>query len=496
MSAERPNFTKTALLEKPTPIADSYHQSVREMDGMPQTASVPSQELHGNIPNIFSAVVEEGTSLPVLWQQDLQVEAILKDAYGAKADIGGSGGHVEVADPVEATFADFVLRFNYHEHRGNRRDPIFRSLIFTHTGDDVAVVGVVDRDVMEEKPELIDEVVFEAFWRAGEKANELGQYGPWQDLKSDAFTGNIHGLGPARINLPLPLHPENSSQVVLVATGDKTEPALFSHVAASAYYNPAKNTGLLIADSALSQGYVFEFVDLNTKQLAIEMGVDPNDQKALDAKMNELGKQERVLVLSNPEDHFDIGRMFLDTSRYVPARIYSKRPDGKPDQLGYIISAERLHNIEIPGKGHVYAGKDDPIMLALAQGNWPAPGEIVSHFANSPVVSGDCRGSHGLEVWPAPIGSQTSFWSGPIVSAITLSINTHTGRIGSVSDQFGKNTPWDQFRLEAAAKMREFRNAQSFLMPGTLGPGEMEYQTGYTKAMARLASRWDTRQIK
>src|SRR5438034_8865846 len=37
----------------------------------------------------------------------------------------------------------------------------------------------------------------------------------------------------------------------------------------------------------------------------------------------------------------------------------------------------RSHNIKTK-KGFTYGGKDDPVLLAFAQGDWPAPGEITS----------------------------------------------------------------------------------------------------------------------
>src|SRR2546428_5645065 len=66
------------------------------------------------------------------------------------------------------------------------------------------------------------------------------------------------------------------------------------------------------------------------------------------------------------------------------------------------------------------------------------------------MVAGDCRGSHNLHILPVPINSQTSYWSGPILSAITLSINIHTGRIGAISDQFALGTDRKSTRLNSS----------------------------------------------
>ena len=148
--------------------------------------------------------------------------------------------------------------------------------------------------------------------------------------------------------------------------------------------------------------------------------------------MEELGKglQEKV-VRCGREDLYDIEGL-TRSSRFVIARVWTRDDHGQRDQLGYVCSAERLHNIKTK-KGFTYGGKDDPVLLAFAQGDWPAPGEITSPWAACPMVAGDCRGSHHLHILPMPLNSQTSFWSGPIISAVTLSCNIHTGRIGAIS---------------------------------------------------------------
>lgn len=481
------DFNVEPLVKEPEPIARHYKQSLRALDNLPQTTHIPNRELDPNIPNIFSL---DATELPILWQRQEEADVDRKEkvVYAAKADIGGNGGHVEVEGEVEAVFADTLLRYNRYGERGTQ--PIFRSLTVDHTGDDVAVVAVVDRSVAEDHLSVADEVAFEAFMRAGAKAQELGQYGPWQDIKKDAFTGNLHGLGPARVILPLPLHKQNQTQVVLVASGDKTEPGLFNHVAKGAYYDPRYNSGLLLADSAMGKGYVFEIVDLNTKAVAMEEGISPTDHVAMDQRMAELGEVEKVIRLSaNSSEHYDIATLLLDTSRNVVARIYSKDENGEPDKLGYVVSAERLHNIQTE-KGFTYGGKDDPILLALCQGDWPAPGEITSPFANTPLVAGDCRGSHWMYIYPSPINSPTTYWSGPIVIARTYSINTHSGRIGSIADQFPAGSQWDQYRLDSARKNHEHRVSHGDMAPGVLPADELEYQPGRAKKLARLASKW------
>ena len=447
-------------------LAD-YHQSKDELAGLPQTVAekIPVT----NTPNIFSYKAYVFAKNPALVQRFIKA---------TKADVGGVGGHVVAADEVKSIMAKFVL-----DNNGYRGEPIFTSFIVTHTGDDVAVTGIMS----EATPmSVVDELMWDALQEGASKAAELGLYGPGQDLVADAFTGNLRGAGPATVALPFPVRKDNASQTVLVSFADKTEPMAFNYYATGAYMLPRFNTGLVIAASKMKRGYIMDIVDLDTKAQAIEAGAHPRDQKALDGKMEELAKglQEKVIRLRSPEDLYDIEGL-TRSSRFVVARIWSRDEKGEADQLGYVVSAERLHNIKTK-KGFTYGGKDDPVLLAYAQGDWPAPGEITSPWASCPMVAGDCRGSHNLHILPMRINSQTSYWSGSILSAITLSCNIHTGRIGAISDQFALGTPWDQVRKQASELAIQFRLAHGVKQPATLHEDELEYQEGWKERRARL----------
>src|SRR6266852_1132705 len=424
-------------------LAD-YHQSKDELAGLPQTVAekIPVT----NTPNIFSYKSYVFAKNPALVQRYIKA---------TKCDVGGVGGHVVAADEVKSIIAKFVL-----DNNGYRGEPIFTSLIVTHTGDDVAVTGIMAETV---SMSVVDELMWDALQEGAGKAAELGLYGPGQDLVADAFTGNLRGAGPATVALPFPVRKDNASQTVLVSFADKTEPMAFNHYGTGAYMLPRFNTGLVIAASKMKRGYLFEIVDLDTKAQAVEAGAHPRDQRALDAKMEEVAKglQEKVITLGAPEDLYDIEGL-TRSSRFVIARVWTRGDKGEKDQLGYICSAERLHNIKTK-KGFSYGGKDDPVLLAFAQGDWPAPGEI------------------------------TSPWSGPILSAITLSCNIHTGRIGAISDQFALGTPWDEVRRTASKLAIQFRHAHGIKQPATLHEDELEYQEGWKERRNRLERQFEVK---
>ena len=161
-----------------------YHQSRDELAGLPQTTAekVPVT----STPNIFSYRAYVFARNPALVQRYIKA---------TKADVGGVGGHVVAADEVKSVIAKYVLDNNWC---GN--EPIFTSLIVTHTGDDVAVTGIMAETV---EMAVVDRLMWDALQEGARKAAELGLYGPGQDLVADAFTGNLRGTGPAPRRLPV-----------------------------------------------------------------------------------------------------------------------------------------------------------------------------------------------------------------------------------------------------------------------------------------------------
>src|SRR5207253_1348802 len=179
-------------------------------------------------PNIFSYRSHIFAKNPALVQRYIKA---------TKADVGGVGGHVVAADEVKSTIAKFVL-----DNNGYRGEPIFTSLIVTHTGDDCAVTGIMSESV---DMSVVDELMWDALQEGATKAAELGLYGPGQELVADAFTGNLRGAGPATVVLPFPVRKDNPSQTVLVCFAAKTGPMPFDHYATGASILPRPDTGMI-----------------------------------------------------------------------------------------------------------------------------------------------------------------------------------------------------------------------------------------------------------
>src|ERR687891_1802541 len=138
------------------PLSD-YHQSMHDLDGLPVTVAekIPVT----NTPNIFSYRAYVFAKNPALVQRFIKA---------TKADVGGVGGHVVAADEVKSIIAKFVLGNNSY-----RGEPIFTSLIVTHTGDDCAVTGIMSETV---DMAVVDQLMWDALQEGAPKGAALRVY--------------------------------------------------------------------------------------------------------------------------------------------------------------------------------------------------------------------------------------------------------------------------------------------------------------------------------
>ena len=147
-------------------------------------------------------------------------------------------------------------------------------------------------------------------------------------------------------------------------------------------------------------------------------------------------------------------------------------------------STTRLHNIA--GK---YVGKDDPVMLARTQKDFPATGEILSPYTIGQYVAGFMRGSHTGPLMPVKKNSSVSFFDGPpVVSCLAFSVKN--GKLSEPADAFDQPF-WDYIRQEVAKKAIEIRR-QGFFGPAMLPMSELEYG-GIVEALSQLEKRFKVR---
>jgi fructose 1,6-bisphosphate aldolase/phosphatase len=357
-----------------------------------------------------------------------------------KADVGSIGGHLRPS----AQLLEGVRRHVEQESRGLLVDQRV-----TFTGDDIAILMTHRRGVGSRE---IHKLAWDAFVAGTAIAKEQGLYGAGQDLLKDAFSGNVHGLGPAVAEMEFE---ERPAEPFLLFAADKTDPGAYNLPLYLAFADPMNTPGLLLAPS-MTHGFKFVIMD-----------VDYTDG-------------DRIIELNTPEDTYAIAALLRDPERYVVESIWSRHSG----EQAAIVSTSRLHNIA--GK---YTGKDDPVALVRVQQSFPATGEAIAPYAIGHFVGGGMRGSHQVPLLPVAQNSSVSYFDGPpVVSCAAYSMRD--GKLSECADAFA-HPFWDRVRARVSDKAIEMRR-QGFFGPAMLPMAELEY-TGIMETLDALDRRFHVR---
>jgi fructose 1,6-bisphosphate aldolase/phosphatase len=187
----------------------------------------------------------------------------------------------------------------------------------------------------------------------------------------------------------------------------------------------------------------------------------------------------KKVIMTSPEETYDILTLLGDTTRYSIKRIFSKDAN---IGVASVVSTEKL-NI-CAGK---YVGKDDPVCLVRCQSGLPAVGEVLQPFMFPQLVAGWMRGSHYGAWFPCAVEkSDPTFFDGP-PRICCLGFQISHGKLQGLEDPgspVGVHTPmdffagdeWNEARAKAVRASVYMRRHGPF-MPAILGPEEMEYTT-------------------
>jgi fructose 1,6-bisphosphate aldolase/phosphatase len=215
---------------------------------------------------------------------------------------------------------------------------------------------------------------WDVFQRTTALAQELGLYGAGQDLLSDAFSGNLRGLGPGYAEIEFEQRP---SETVLCFLADKTEPGAWNLPLYRMFADPFNTAGLVI-DPKMHAGFSFEVHDLFENQR---------------------------IVFDCPAELYELLLFIGAPSRYVIQSVRSKTLD----EPAAATSTQRL--ALMAGR---YVGKDDPVLIVRCQSGLPAVGEVLEPFAFPHTVAGCMRGSHHAPLMPVAVGdAHPSRFDGP-----------------------------------------------------------------------------------
>jgi len=377
-----------------------------------------------------------------------------------KADIGGVGGHVVVHPHVMQE----VQKQIFENSKG-----MISSFFVSGAGDDISINLIHQKGVNNSD---IHMMCYKAFEGAVETARQLGLYGPGQDLPLAGKalyekTGNVQGAGPSCAELNL--DPKQSQSQVIFTWADKTDPGGYSIPLWRIFNNINMQDSEMLAYSRARFGYWFLIQDVELKDAAREMNKTPEE-------VAEMGSG--LMMFHSGIDNRLITTVLSDRDRYAVKAIYGTEENSDPSRQIVSVSTDKLHNI-----GGEYLGKDDPVMLILAQKDYPAPGETIrAGFTEPFLVAGNCRGSHYAVMLPSTVFGSTNYSSNPIVTSVTASIYGKTGYIGGMADNF-YGPSWDVVREQATNHDLWFHRAHGPFQPKILPKGALEYQKGFMEAL-------------
>lgn len=353
-----------------------------------------------------------------------------------KADIGGYVGHAAMHPELVAVAEDSLA--------AAKQKGLVTDYFVGHCGDDLALIMTHDRGSDSEE---IHKFAWETFEKATEVARKLKLYGAGQDLLSDAFSGNLKGMGPGYAEIEFE---ERKSEPVLIFLADKTEPGAWNLPLYKMFADPFNTAGLVI-DPSMHDGFMFEVHDLI---------------------------EHKKVTFKTPEELYDMLVFIGAPGRFAIKFVY-RRSDGEPAAA---TSTQRLNLLA--GR---YVGKDDPVLIVRAQSGFPAVGEVLEPFTFPHTVAGFMRGSHHGPLMPVPMKNATpSRFDGP-PRVVCLGFQIADGKLVGPRDMFD-DPAFDRAR-ETANAVTDYLRRHGPFEPHRLPLEEMEYTT-MPQVMEKLKDRF------
>jgi fructose 1,6-bisphosphate aldolase/phosphatase len=341
-----------------------------------------------------------------------------------KADIGGYVGHSESHPEVMAKAEECLAKA--------KQDGLLIDYHVTKCGDDVQLIMTHERGVDNEE---VHKMAWDTFLEGTEVARKLGLYGAGQDLLSDAFSGNVRGMGPGCAEMEFE---ERPAEPVIIFMADKTSAGAWNMPLYRMFADPFNTIGLVIAPN-MHNGFIFEVHDV---------------------------KEHRKINFNTPDEIYDMLVLLGAPSRYMVRSVYHR-------DTGDIAAASSTQRLSlIAGR---YVGKDDPVCVVRSQGIFPAVGEILEPFATPILVEGWMRGSHHGPLMPTsiPDSTPTRFDGPPRVTAAGFQLQN--GRLVGPRDMFADKS-YDNAR-QKALDIADYMRQHGPFEPHRLPLDEMEYTT-------------------
>jgi fructose 1,6-bisphosphate aldolase/phosphatase len=354
-----------------------------------------------------------------------------------KADIGGYVGHSESHPDILDLTKDRLSRA--------KEDGLLIDFHVTKCGDDLEMIMTHEGG---EENNVIHKLAWDTLIEGTYLAKKLKLYGAGQDLLSDAFSGNVKGLGPGLAEMEIE---ERPSEPVIILMADKTSCGAWNLPLYKMFADPFNSAGLVIAPS-MHQGFTFEVLDI---------------------------KNNKKIKLNTPEEIYDLLILVGATSRYTIKSVYSR----KTGDIAATSSTQKLSLMA--GR---YVGKDDPVCVIRCQGDFPAVGEVLEPFSVPFIVEGWMRGSHNGPLMPVSLEDSTpSRFDGP-PRVIAMGFQLADGKLVGPRDMF-KDKAFDNAR-QKALDVADFLRYHGPFEPHRLPSDEMEYTT-LPEVMEKLQDRFE-----
>ncbi|HJX03621.1 MAG TPA: fructose-1,6-bisphosphate aldolase/phosphatase [Dehalococcoidia bacterium] len=354
-----------------------------------------------------------------------------------KADVGGYVGH--------ASSHPEILEKAEKEMAAAKKSGMLVDYCVMRVGDDLELIMT---HKMGEDCGEIHKLAWDIFCACTTVAKKLKLYGAGQDLLADAFSGNVKGMGPGVAEMEIT---EREGEPVIIFMADKTAAGAWNLPLYKMFADPFNSIGLVIAPG-MHNGFSFEVHDV---------------------------KESKKIIFKAPEEMYDMLMLLGAPGRFALKSVYSR-------DTGNIAASSSTQRLSyIAGR---YVGKDDPVCIVRAQGEFPAVGEVLEPFANANIVQGWMRGSHHGPLMPVGFNDCdcTRFDGPPRVIAAGFQLNR--GHLVGPQDLF-VDMAFNNARQTALNLADALRSMGPF-EPHRLPLEEMEYTT-LPQMMKKLKGRFE-----
>jgi len=353
-----------------------------------------------------------------------------------KADIGGYVGHSESHPDILAKANECIAKA--------KKEGLLVDYHVTKCGDDLQLIMTHQQGENNEK---IHKLAWDTFVACTEVAKKLKLHGAGQDLLSDAFSGNVRGMGPGVAEMEFE---ERPAETIITLMADKTSAGAWNMPLYKMFADPFNTIGLVIA-SNMHTGFAFEVHDV---------------------------KEHKKITFNAPDEIYDLLVFIGATSRYMVKAVYHR-------QSGEIAAASSTQRLSLIAER--YVGKDDPVCIVRSQGQFPAVGEVLEPFTLPLLVEGWMRGSHHGPLMPVAVEDSTpTRFDGP-PRVVALGFQLSAGRLVGPRDMFADKS-FDPARHQAN-EVADFMRRHGPFEPHRLPLEEMEYTT-MPEVMKKLEGRF------